>query len=376
MKHFRIWLCLAALLAGGLSVEAAKKKGGAVTRRDFGKTKNGEKVELYTLINSNGVSAKIITYGGIVTELHVPDKNKRLGNVVLGFDNLQDYLEGHPYFGALVGRVANRVANAKFSLDGKEYKLAANNGAHSLHGGKVGFDKVVWKAKPKSTDLGVALELTYKSKDGEEGYPGNLSVTVLCTLTDKNELRFDYTATTDKATPVNLTHHGYFNLGGPASGDILDHELKLYASRYTPSDRTLIPTGKIASVKGTPLDFTTAKTIGKDLNKIKANPIGYDHNFVIDRKGEGLTLAARVSESKSGRVMEVLTTEPGIQFYTGNFLDGSKKGLNGVVYKKYHGFCLEAQHYPDSPNQAKFPSVILKPGKTYKQTTIYRFSTK
>jgi aldose 1-epimerase len=333
-------------------------------------------VDLYTLTNSSGAVAKVMTYGAILAELDVPDRDGKLGDVVLGFDNLKDYLAGHPYFGATVGRVANRIAKGKFTLDGKEYKLAVNNGPNSLHGGVKGFDKVVWKAEPETLPDGAALKLTYQSKDGEEGYPGNLDVTVVYTLTNANALRIDYTAKGDKATPVNLTNHTYFNLAGTKSGDILGHELTLFADRYTPTDETLIPTGEIKPVKDTPLDFTKPTRIGERIDQLKGEPVGYDHNYVLNSEGKELALAARVHEAKTGRTMEMYTTEPGVQFYTGNFLDGKQTGRGGVVYKKHAGFCLEAQHFPDSVNHANFPSMILQPGKTYRQTTIYKFTAK
>jgi aldose 1-epimerase len=306
-----------------------------------------------------------------VTDLQVPDKNGKLGDVVLGFDTLEEYLKGHPYFGAITGRIANRIANGKFTLDGKTYSLAINNGPNHLHGGLKGFDKVVWSAThPKSNDRAF-LQLEYTSPDGEENYPGTLETSVTYTWTDNNELRIEYLATTDKATPVNLTNHSYFNLAG--SGDVFGHEVMIAATNFTPSDAALISTGEIKPVKGTPLDFTKSKPIGKDIQPLLAQPHrGYDHNFVLDNSGKGLALAARVSEPKSGRVMEVLTDEPGIQLYTGNFLEDTKcKG--GVVYGKHGGLCLETQHFPDSVNHPNFPSVILKPGKEYRTTTIYRF---
>jgi aldose 1-epimerase len=359
----------------------AKEKEGpkvAVSSQSFGKTADGAEVFLFTLANAHGVKAKLINYGAILTELHVPDKKGKTADVVLGFDDLKGYLAGHPYFGATVGRVANRIAKGKFTLDGKEYKLATNNGPNALHGGKKGFDKVVWAA-----EVGAGSEkkpnghvrFTYKSPDGEEGYPGNLEVAVTYTLTEDDELRIDYEAKTDKATPVNLSNHSYFNLAGADSGDILGHEMMIAADKYTPVDSTLIPTGKIEPVKGTPLDFTTSTAIGKRIGELKGEPTGYDHNFVL-RGGDGKkpALAAKVREPKSGRVMEMWTTEPGVQFYTGNFLDGSNKGKGGVAYKKHQGFCLEAQHFPDSVNHPDFPSVILKPGEKYTQTTIYKFS--
>src|SRR3954451_22097093 len=350
-----------------------------VETMDFGKTPDGTPVDLYVLTNGR-MTVKVMTYGAIITEIDVPDREGKASDVVLGFDQLSGYLAGHPYFGAAVGRVANRVARGAFTLDGKDYKLAVNNGPNSLHGGLKGFDKVVWDARDASGPDGPAVRMTYLSKDGEEGYPGNLSVTVTYTLTADDALRIDYAATTDKATPVNLTNHTYFHLAGPASGPILGHEVWLAADRYTPVDAALIPTGEIKPVRGTPLDLTTPTTIGARLDQLDGDPIGYDHNFVL--RGDPASppsspvLAARVREPTSGRILEVFTTEPGIQFYTGNFLDGTLKGKGGVVYRKHQGFCLEAQHFPDSVNQPAFPSTILRPGSSYRQTTIYKFSAR
>jgi aldose 1-epimerase len=347
-----------------------------VTKAPFGKTADGTPIDLYTLRTVNGATAKITNYGAILTELHVPDAHGKLGDVVLGFDTLQGYLDGHPYFGSNPGRVANRVAQGKFALDGKAYTLATNNGPNTLHGGLKGFDKVVWKAGPAAAD-GPSLNLTYRSPDGEEGFPGNLTVSITYTLTGTNALRVSYGAWTDKATPVNIAHHSYFNLAGPAAGDVLGHEVTIFADKYTPVDATLIPTGKIESVKGTPLDFTTPHTIGERIGALKGDPGGYDHNYVLRSGGaKEPVLAARVYEPKSGRVLEVSTTEPGLQFYTGNFLDGKLKGKGGVTYKKHAGFCLEAQHFPDSVNRPEFPTTILRPGETYNQTTVYHFLTK
>ena len=339
---------------------------------DFGKTPDGTAVERYTLTNGR-VTAKVLTYGGIVSELHVPDRDGKPGDVVLGFDTLDGYLKGHPYFGATVGRFANRIAGGKFSLDGKDYTLAVNNGPNTLHGGLKGFDKAVWKVE-KSTDS--SLTLSYLSKDGEEGYPGNLTVHVTFTVTKDDALRLDYKATTDKPTPLNLTNHSYFNLAGPAAGAILDHVAQIEADSYTPVDDNLIPTGKIAPVRGTPLDFTKPTAIGARFSELKAEPIGYDHNYVLRGHGELTALAARVRDPKSGRILELHTTEPGVQLYTGNFLDGTITGKGGVAYKKNMAFCLETQHYPDSVHHPEFPSTILKPGATYTQTTIYKFSAK
>ena len=349
----------------------------AVQKASFGTTKEGAAVEIYTLTNRNGVTAKVMTYGATLTELLVPDKTGTPGNIVLGFDTVEPYLAGVPYFGCTVGRVGNRIAKGTFTLGGKTYKLATNNGPNHLHGGIKGFDKVMWKAEIVPAKDGQAVKFTYRSPDGEEGYPGNLDVAVVYTLTDANELRLDYTATTDKATPVNLTNHSYFNLAGDGVGTILDHVMMIAADEMTPVDDTLIPTGKLVPVKGTVFDFTTPTAIGARIAKVPiAPPIGYDHNYVLRKaEGEGLTLAARVIEPRSGRVMDVRTTEPGIQFYSGNFLDGTIKNRKGVPYEKHAAFCLETQHYPDSVNHPNFPSTILEPGRTYKTTTVYAFST-
>jgi aldose 1-epimerase len=349
------------------------KSQGSVERMDFGKTPEGTPIELYVLTNGR-ITAKVMTYGAIVTELHVPDRAGKPADVVLGFDNLDAYLAGHPHFGATTGRVANRIAKAHFTIDGKEYSLAANNGPNSLHGGRKGFDKVVWKAADVSGPAGPAVKFSYQSPDGEEGYPGNLSVCVTYTVTSDDSLKIGYTATTDQATPVNLTNHSYFNLAGPASGSILGHELTLAADLYTAADDEFIPTGEIKPVRGTPLDFTTPTTIGARIDQIKGDPGGYDHNYVIRADTKSPAFAARVREPGSGRVMEMFTTEPGVQLYTGNFLNGTLKGKGGVIYKKQQGFCLEAQHFPDSVHHPNFPSIILRPGSSYTQTTIYKFS--
>ena len=356
----------------GSSAEAPPR----TTRMNFGKTADGTPVELYTLSNGK-ITAKVMTYGAILTELIVPDRAGKMADVVLGFDSLDGYLGAHPYFGSTVGRVANRVGKAKFSLDGKDYTVAANNGPNSLHGGVKGFDKVVWKAEEVTGPLGPAVKFSYLSKDGEEGYPGNLNVSMTYTLTTDNALKLDYMATTDKATPVNLTHHTYFNLAGPGSGTILNHELRLATDRYTPGDDTMIPTGEIKAAKGSALDFTKSTVIGSRIAEMTGEPGGYDHNFVLNDTPRTTPMpGATVYEPTSGRVMDVATTEPGLQFYTGNFLDGSLKGKVGTVYKKHTGLCLEAQHFPDSVNHPGFPSTILRPGATYTQTTIYKFSTR
>ena len=343
-------------------------------QKEFGKTSTGEKVELYTLKNSKGVEAAITNFGGILVSLKVPDRNGKLGDVVLGFDSLDDYLKGHPYFGAIIGRYGNRIGKAKFRLGGVEYPLARNNGENHLHGGLRGFDKVVWKART----AGQRLELSYLSKDGEEGYPGNLAVTVSYTLTDNNELRMDYGATTDKDTVVNLTNHSYFNLAGQGEGNILGHNVTINADRFTPVDKGLIPTGELRNVEGTPFDFRKPHTIGERVDAQDEQLTlgnGYDHNFVLNGPAGKIRLAARVTEPRSGRVMEVHTTEPGVQFYIGNFLDGTIKGKGGKMYQRRYGFCLETQHFPDSPNKPNFPSVVLKPGSRYSSTTIFKFST-
>ena len=336
---------------------------------------DGNKITQYTLTNPNGMSVKIINYGGTVTDIMAPDKNGKMGTVVLGYDSLAGFLQtGNPYFGCLVGRYANRIANAKFSLDGKEYQLAPNNNGNTLHGGTKGFDKRVWTASDINTDSVSSVKFSYDSKDGEEGYPGNLHSEVVYTLTKNNELKIEYKATTDKATPVNLTNHCYFNLSAGADSTILDHELMLKAEKYTPVNDKLIPTGKIDDVKGTPMDFTAAKRIGRDLPQVTG---GYDHNWVLNKSGNNLEMIGSLYHPLSGRFMEVYTTEPGIQFYSGNFLNGTLKNTRGgATYIKHAGLCLETQHFPDSPNQPAFPNTILKPGETYTQTTVYKFSVK
>jgi aldose 1-epimerase len=357
------------------AVDSAQKTNMKVESKVFGRTPEGAEVKIYTLSNTKGMTVKITEYGGIITELWVPDRNGKPGDVVLGFDNLDRYLKGHPFFGAIAGRVANRIAKGKFTLDGKEYTLAVNNGPNHLHGGLKGFDKKVWKSRQlRGLSREAAVEFTYTSPDGEEGYPGKLNAKVIYTLTDDNELRIDYEATTDKPTVVNLTNHSYFNLA--ESGSILDHILMINADRYTAADDTLIPTGEVAPVKGTGLDFTQPRRIGERIADYMSFAKGYDHNFVLNSGGRGLTLAARVSEPKSGRVMEVWTTEPGVQLYCGNHLDGSLTGAGGAVYKQHTGFCLETQHFPDSINKPKFPSVVLRPAQTFKSTTAFRFAAK
>jgi aldose 1-epimerase len=351
----------------------------SVQKSPFGKTADGAAVDLYTLTNRNGVEAKITNYGGIVVSLKVPDRKGIMGDVVLGFDSLSSYTAKNPFFGCLVGRYGNRIAKGAFTLDGAAYKLAKNNGPNHLHGGLKGFDKVVWTAEPVQEPGVAAVKLTYLSKDGEEGYPGNLDVTVVYTLTDSNALKIDYSAVTDKPTPCNLTNHSYFNLSAGSASDILGTELTIFADRMTPVDKGLIPTGELRSVEGTAFDFRNPEKIGARINAAEEQIQfggGYDHNFVLNGEAGSLRLAAVASDSGSGRVMEVFTTEPGVQFYTGNFLDGSAIGKNGAVYAKRSGFCLETQHFPDSPNHPEFPSTILKPGETYKTTTIYKFTVK
>jgi aldose 1-epimerase len=347
------------------------------TSASFGKTTDGTEVQLFTLANANGVRATITNYGGTLTSLLVPDKDGKLGDVILGFDNVSGYqspefLKAGPYFGALIGRYGNRIKGGKFTLDGKDYTLAKNNGPNSLHGGLKGFDKVVWQAEPAASVDGQSLKLTYVSKDGEEGYPGTLTVAVVYTLTADNALKIDYTATTDKATVVNLTNHAYFNLNHGAGKDVLNHEVTLPADRYTVVDATLIPTGELRPVKGTPFDFTTPHAIGERIAQV---PGGYDHNWVLNT-ATGEHAAATVYDPATGRTLEVTTDQPGIQFYTGNFLDGTLKGKGGTVYGKHAGFCLETQHFPDSPNQPKFPSTELKPGATYHTVSTYKFGVR
>ncbi len=351
----------------------AMQEPGTIIKQPFGILPDSTEVSLYTLVNHSGVIMKVTNYGGIITSLQVPDKNGKPADIVLGYDSLSGYLAKTPYFGALIGRYGNRIAKGTFTIDGTAYTLALNDGPNHLHGGVKGFDKVVWDAEEFRSDSAVGLKLHYLSKDGEEGYPGNLDITVTYTLNDDNSLVFDYTATTDKATPVNLTQHSYFNLAG--SGDIKSHELMIAASRYNVVDSTLIPTGEMREVKGNPFDFTVSKPIGKDLAATGGNPVGYDHNFILDTKSIG-EIAAKVIEPASGRVLEVFTDQPGVQFYSGNFLDGTITGKAGQVYNQYAGFCLETQHFPDSPNHPDFPGTILKPGEKYHTTTIYKFSTR
>jgi aldose 1-epimerase len=347
-----------------------------IVKTPFGTAPDGRDVELYVLTNDNGMGASMTTYGGIVTSLTVPDRHGRFADVVLGFDSLAGYLVGHPYFGAIVGRYANRIANGTFILDGRRYLLARNNGGHHLHGGIAGFDKALWRAWPRSGPEGPRLVLSHVSPDGDEGYPGRLDVTVAYTLTNRNELRVDCRATTDAPTHVNLTNHSYFNLAGPHGKDILDHVITIDADRFTPVDDGLIPTGEIRHVRGTPMDLRKPVAIGAaidaDDQQIRFGH-GYDHNWVLNGAHTGRSIAARVSEPTTGRVMEVLTTEPGVQFYTGNFLNGSLAGKGGAVCRRRCAFCLETQHFPDSPNRPEFPATVLRPGEVYETTTVYRF---
>lgn len=342
-----------------------------IVKSQFGKTAEGQEVHLFTLRNKHGVVVTLTNYGATVVRVETPDRQGQLANVNLGFDSVAGYEQHGAYFGCTVGRYANRIAQGKFTLDGQEYVLATNNGPHHLHGGKVGFNRVVWQAEEVRSPNAVGVKFSRRSPDGEEGYPGNLDVTATYSLTDQNELRIDYSATTDKPTVLNLTNHCYWNLGGAGSGTIKDHMLTLTADEYLPVDEGLIPTGKAAAVKGTPLDFTTATAIGARIDAIQADPVGYDHCFVLRSQSGELALAAVVHDPASGRRMEILTTEPGIQLYTGNFLNGDP--VNGG-HAQHSAFCLETQHFPDSPNQPNFPNVALRPGQTFRSTTVHRFS--
>jgi aldose 1-epimerase len=357
------------------------KSNSSITKADFGRTPDGKPVEIYTLRNSQGAEARIFTYGGVVQSLAMPDKHGRMADIVLGFDNLQDYIEKSPCFGALIGRYGNRIGGAKFTLAGKTYALAANNGPNTLHGGLIGFDKVVWTARSMETRHGPALILTYLSADGEEGFPGNLLVTAIYTLTDGNELKVEFTATTDRPTVVNLTHHSYFNLAGQGHGDVLNHLVHINADQFTPVDSTLIPTGELRPVAGTPFDFRTPTPVGARINDPNNEQIkfagGYDDNWVLNKPAPtALSLAARVHEPVTGRTLEVWTTSPGMQFYTGNFLDGTIAGKDGKVYQHRCAFCMEPQHFPDSPNHPDFPTTELKPGETCHNVIIYKFGAK
>ena len=369
---------IAAIIAVSIFLSGCKQRPSntaqSIAREEFGKLTDGRIADLYTLTNKNGLVMKVTNYGGTVTSLSIPDRNGNLADIVLGCDSLQGYLKATAYFGAIVGRYGNRIAKGQFILDGTTYNLARNNGPNTLHGGLIGFDKVIWEATEINDTIGVGLKLHYLSKDGEEGYPGNLDVTVTYMLTNNNEFRIGYMATTDKATPLNLTHHSYFNLAGAGTGDILKHQVIIEAGKYTVVDSTLIPTGELRDVKSTPLDFTMMQVIGSRIKELGGNPVGYDHNYVLNSGDKELALAAKVMDPSSGRVMKVYTDQPGVQFYTGNFLDGSIIGKGGKAYKQYYGFCLETQKFPDSPNHPTFPNSILKSGETYKSTTIYKFT--
>jgi aldose 1-epimerase len=365
---------LALAILSGCGDRASVEKSG-VNKTGFGEVQ-GQTVVLYTLRNSAGVEVLVTNFGGIIVSLKTPDRDGEFSDIVLGFDSLAPYVAGTPYFGAIIGRYGNRIARATFTLDGTTHTLAKNDGPNHLHGGVRGFDKVVWSGESFKRENERGVILRYTSPDGEEGYPGTLQAAVTYTLTDANELIVDYLATTDKPTPVNLTQHSYFNLAGEGNGDILDHQLMIAANGYTPIDTTLIPTGEIAPVETTPFDFRTPTAIGARINANHPqlrNGRGYDHNFVLNREGMGLELAARVVEPASGRTLEIRTTEPGIQFYSGNFLDGTITGKAGHVYAHRTGFCLETQHYPNSPNQPEFPSTILRPGQEYRTRTVFTF---
>ncbi|HRX83557.1 MAG TPA: aldose epimerase family protein [Phycisphaerae bacterium] len=376
---------MAALGACSAMVHAADENRslGSIAKESWGKTSDGESVDLYTLTNTQGMTMRVTNYGAIVVALTAPDRDGKFADVVLGYDHLDDYLKSSPYFGAVVGRYGNRIAAGRFTLDGKTYQLATNNAPGGvpchLHGGNKGFDKVVWDAKGEMKDGAVGIRFHRVSPDGEEGYPGNLDITMHYWLTDQNEFRIEYAATTDRATPVNVTHHSYYNLGGHDSGTILDHELMIAADHITPVDKGLIPTGAFTPVAGTPFDFTSPTVIGSRVNADDTQleyGLGYDHNFVLSRWDGKLRLAATVYDPQSGRQMEVLTTEPAIQFYCGNFLDGSNVGKGGHAYAYRTAIVLETQHYPDSPNHPDFPSTILRPGEEYRHTCVYRFSAR
>ncbi len=383
MKNILRLFCLGVALCGIVSTLSAAASSPVITVRSFGPLSDGRPTHLFTLENAKGFRADISDFGGTVVNLFVPDKNGKLADVSLGFDNAAQYRAQSPFFGALIGRYGNRIAAGKFTLDGLTYSLPLNdhpgNLPCSLHGGTIGFDKVLWEARPLLLDGNPTLVLTYVSRDGDEGYPGKLTAEVTYTVTPDNELRIDYQATTTKATPVNLTNHTYFNLHGEGEGTILDHVLMMRASKTTPVNAGLIPTGEILPVADTPLDFTTPHAIGErvgaDNEQLKFG-LGYDHNWVLDNQDGKLALAATLYEPQSGRFMEILTTEPGLQFYSGNFLNGTLTGKSGRKYAYRSGLCLETQHYPDSPNHANFPGTILRPGETLRSTTIYRFSTK
>ena len=376
LQTLMIFLISCIIQAGCFSNSVDTKKNGGssvvIDQTQFGQTEEGTDVDLFTLTNADGLTVKITNYGGIVTSLLVPDKYGNLADIVLGFDDLQSYLDGHPYFGAIIGRYANRIAEGKFELDGIQYRLATNNGENHLHGGDKGFDKVVWDSKTFVKENEAGIELSYLSKDMEEGYPGNLKVKVTYRLTNMNQLMIDYFAETDKVSPVNLTHHGYFNLTG-GKENILNHNMMINASSYIVIDENLIPTGEIRDIQGSPMDFSLPTKVGSRILQVEG---GYDHCYVINEGPDQMRFIAKVHEETTGRIMEVYSSEPGVQFYSGNFLDGGISGKGSIVYDKHLGFCLEAQHFPDSPNRQNFPTTLLYPGESYTQSTIYQFSTR
>jgi len=381
IKRFCLFVLASAQIASvsceAVSTQPSGKTSGraGIRAESFGQTPDGQEVTLYNLTNANGLRAKVIDYGAILVSLEVPDRDGKLADIALGFEDLDSYVRRNPLFGATVGRYANRIANASFSLDGVEYKLTANAGKNHIHGGgKKRFDKVIWKGRPSHNKEGVCVQFTHLSKDGEEGFPGNLDCIVTYTLTNKNELKISYKATTDKPTIVNLTNHSYFNLAGAGNGDVRDHEIMINANLYTPAGEGLIPTGEIHSIENTPLDFTEPRTIGSRIDELTETR-GYDHNYVLNKSNGLIDLASRVYEPASGRVMEVYTTEPGMQFYTANGMRDIK-GKGGKVYQRHYGFCLETQHFPDSPNKTHFPTVVLRQDREYETETIFKFSTK
>jgi aldose 1-epimerase len=380
------WLCVSVAFVGLLlmscqggspTAKQEPKDGGkqnlSISKAPYGKLADGRAVDIYTLANAKGMRVKLINYGAATVSVEVPDRDGKSADVTLGYDTLDGWLTDTCYFGATVGRYANRIAKGRFTLDGNTYTLATNNGPNHLHGGLRGFNKVLWDADLVETPQAVGVKFTYLSKDGEEGYPGNLKVTAVYTLNNENEFKAEFSATTDKATVVNLAHHSYWNLAGPAAGNVLGHELMITADKYVPVDANLIPTGELKPVAGTPMDFTKPTAIGARIAQVEG---GYDHTFVLRNQTGKPALAAGAYEPKSGRVLEIFTDQPGVQFYSGNFLDGSVKGKGGIVYQKHFGFCLETQHYPDSPNHPEFPSVVLRPGETYHHVMIHRFSTR